>query len=197
MRHSQPLKCAFPGCNRDFKASEDLKLHQRTHKDGDFHAVAGMHTPVVPGAASVSTTSDTVADSRLLDMTKPLILIGPYAHHSNLLPWCATVVVWLTHFVNVRSCFRRKESVGEIVFVPEAPDVGGVDMTALRDLLIANAHRPLIVGAFTAASNITGMTVDVDAVTRLLHVHGALAIWDYAAAAPHLPIGEQYCCCSS
>ena len=44
------------------------------------------------------------------------------------------------------------------------------------------------VGCFGAASNVTGVVTDVDAVTRLLHIHGALAVWDYAAAAPHLRI---------
>ncbi len=44
-----------------------------------------------------------------------------------------------------------------MLFVPEAIGTGGVDMTALEQLLTANARRPLIIGAFTAASNITGM----------------------------------------
>ena len=39
------------------------------------------------------------------------------------------------------------------------------------------------------ASVNAGATVDVNAVTRLLHVHRAIVVWDYAAAAPHLPIG--------
>lgn len=45
------------------------------------------------------------------------------------------------------------------------------------------------VGAFTAASNITGLLVDADAVTALLHRYGALAFWDYATAAPYLKVG--------
>ena len=48
--------------------------------------------------------------------------------------------------------------------------------------------RPLLVGAFSAASNVTGLLTDVDAVTLLLHQHGALALWDYASAAPYLPV---------
>ena len=44
------------------------------------------------------------------------------------------------------------------------------------------------IGAFTAASNITGLCVDVDAVTGLLHKYGALAFWDYATAAPYLKV---------
>lgn len=43
-------------------------------------------------------------------------------------------------------------------------------------------------GAFAAASNVTGVVTDVDAVTKLLHEHGALAFWDYATAAPHMRV---------
>ena len=48
--------------------------------------------------------------------------------------------------------------------------------------------RPLKIGRFSAASNVTGIVTDVDAVSILLHRYGALACWDYAAAAPHLPV---------
>jgi selenocysteine lyase/cysteine desulfurase len=54
------------------------------------------------------------------------------------------------------------------------------------------------VGAFTAASNITGLCVDVDAVTGLLHKYGALAFWDYATAAPYIKVRLcmcAWCCC--
>jgi selenocysteine lyase/cysteine desulfurase len=155
--------CAFPGCSRRFRDAGDLKLHQRTHRDGDFHSV-GTH---VSTAAPGSTEHETTPAVDLADT--PLVIVGPYAHHSNLLPWF--------------------ESIADITFVPEAVGVGGVDLVALESVLAANKHRSTVVGAFTAASNVTGATVDVDAVTRLIHVHGGVIVWDYAAAAPHLPIG--------
>jgi selenocysteine lyase/cysteine desulfurase len=45
-----------------------------------------------------------------------------------------------------------------------------------------------VIGSFSAASNVTGIVSDVDAVSIALHRRGALAWWDYAAAGPHLPI---------
>ena len=42
---------------------------------------------------------------------------------------------------------------------------GGVDLHALEAGLRAHAHRPLRVGAFSAASNVTGILSDVDAIT--------------------------------
>ncbi|WAQ99967.1 TTCA-like protein [Mya arenaria] len=45
-----------------------------------------------------------------------------------------------------------------------------------------------MIGCFCAASNVTGVLVDVDPATVLLHKHGALAFWDYATAAPYVKI---------
>jgi selenocysteine lyase/cysteine desulfurase len=43
-------------------------------------------------------------------------------------------------------------------------------------------------GSFSAASNVTGIITDTEAVTTMLHRHGALAFWDYAAAGPYVDI---------
>ncbi|KAJ0389262.1 hypothetical protein P43SY_010823 [Pythium insidiosum] len=80
-----------------------------------------------------------------------------------------------------------RESGAEVVAIPE-DDGGHVDMTALVRVLVRLADRPLKVGAFSAASNVTGVLSDVDAITAALHLHGALACWDYAACAPYVPI---------
>jgi selenocysteine lyase/cysteine desulfurase len=50
------------------------------------------------------------------------------------------------------------------------------------------ADRPLKIGSFSAASNVTGILSDTDGISRLLHEHGALAFWDYAAGAPYIDI---------
>lgn len=96
---------------------------------------------------------------------RAVVLVGPYEHHSNLLPW--------------------RESGAEVVEIPEAAH-GGPDMAALEAALVAARGAELVVGAFSAASNVTGILTDTDAVTRMLKVHGALAVWDYAAGAPYI-----------
>ncbi|MDX5360690.1 MAG: aminotransferase class V-fold PLP-dependent enzyme, partial [Alphaproteobacteria bacterium] len=95
------------------------------------------------------------------------VLTGPYEHHSNILPW--------------------RESGADVAEVPEAAG-GGVDLEALEAALKDARGADLIVGAFSAASNVTGVLTDVDAVTRTLKAHGALAIWDYAGGGPYLPM---------
>ncbi|KAF1779009.1 Pyridoxal phosphate-dependent transferase [Phytophthora cactorum] len=57
-----------------------------------------------------------------------------------------------------------------------------------RESPCADENRPLKIGSFAAASNLTGMLIDVDKVSTLLHKYGALACWDYATCAPYVDI---------
>jgi len=98
---------------------------------------------------------------------RPVVFIGPFEHHSNELPW--------------------RESIADVVVVPEDAD-GHVDLAHLEEALRANDGRPLKIGSFSAASNVTGIITDTASVSRLLHQHGALSFWDFAAAAPYVDI---------
>ena len=49
--------------------------------------------------------------------------------------------------------------------------------------LLSVADRPFVVGSFSAGSNVTGIASDTRALSLLLHKYGALAVFDYAAAA--------------
>ena len=44
------------------------------------------------------------------------------------------------------------------------------------------------IGSFSAASNVTGMRTPVQEIAALLHAHGAIACFDYAASAPYVEI---------
>jgi selenocysteine lyase/cysteine desulfurase len=101
---------------------------------------------------------------------RPVVFIGPFEHHSNELPW--------------------RESVADVVVIGQDID-GHIDVDALEAQLVAFADRPLKIGAFSAASNVTGIVSDTHGISALLHAHGALSIWDFAAAAPYVDI-EMY-----
>jgi len=98
---------------------------------------------------------------------RPVVFIGPFEHHSNELPW--------------------RESIADVVTIGEDHD-GHIDVRQLEAELQRHAARPLRIGSFSAASNVTGITSDVSGVSALLHRYGALACWDYAAAAPYVAI---------
>ena len=98
---------------------------------------------------------------------RPVVFIGPYEHHSNELPW--------------------RESIADVVTIAEDQD-GRIDQEHLERELIRHGTRPLKIGSFSAASNVTGIVSDTRGITRLLHAHGALAFWDFAAAAPYVDV---------
>ncbi len=98
---------------------------------------------------------------------RPVVFIGPYEHHSNELPW--------------------RESIAEVITIDEDDD-GRIDTAHLERELERFADRPLKIGSFSAASNVTGIGSDTRGISSLLHRHGALAFWDFAAAGPYVKI---------
>jgi selenocysteine lyase/cysteine desulfurase len=104
---------------------------------------------------------------RIPPAERPVVFIGPYEHHSNELPW--------------------RESIADVVVIGQDAD-GHVDIPHLERELRAYADRPLKIGSFSAASNVTGIVTDTHRVSALLHRHGALSFWDCAAAAPYVEI---------
>jgi selenocysteine lyase/cysteine desulfurase len=106
-------------------------------------------------------------DQQIPDDERPVVFIGPYEHHSNELPW--------------------RESIADVVTIDEDSD-GLIDLKHLERELLKYADRLLKIGSFSAASNVTGIGSKTCATSILLHQHGALAFWDFAAAGPYVQI---------
>ena len=98
---------------------------------------------------------------------RPVVFIGPYEHHSNELPW--------------------RESIADVVTIDEDED-GHIDLAQLESELQKYSDRRLKIGSFSAASNVTGIISDVQSISIMLHRHGALSFWDFAAAGPYVDI---------
>ncbi|MCA0336665.1 MAG: aminotransferase class V-fold PLP-dependent enzyme [Actinobacteria bacterium] len=104
---------------------------------------------------------------RIPAQQRPVVFIGPYEHHSNEVSW--------------------RETIADVVTIREDAD-GGVCLDDLAAKLEAYAARPLKIGSFSAASNVTGIVSDTYGISALLHAHGALSFWDFAAAGPYVDI---------
>ncbi|MBU2664165.1 aminotransferase class V-fold PLP-dependent enzyme [Actinoplanes bogorensis] len=98
---------------------------------------------------------------------RPVVFVGPYEHHSNVLPW--------------------RESIADVVEIG-SDGRGNPDLDDLRRALQAYGKRPLRIGSFSAASNVTGLLTEVEAISAVLREHDTLSVWDYAAGGPYLPI---------
>ena len=98
----------------------------------------------------------------------PVVFIGPYEHHSNDVSW--------------------REAMVETVTVGLSP-AGGLDLNDLKRKVSDRKYDGrLKIGSFSAASNVTGVKTPVHDVARILHRHGALACFDFAASAPYVEI---------
>ncbi len=96
---------------------------------------------------------------------RPVVFVGPFEHHSNEVSW--------------RECFA------EVVEI----DLTRNGLLDLDDLAQKLERAQYVgrrkIGAFSAASNVTGVKTPVHEVARILHRHDALALFDFAAAAPY------------
>ena len=103
-------------------------------------------------------------ESYLLE-NRPVVFVGPYEHHSNEISW--------------RECFA------EVVEV-ELSAEGLLGLEDLETKLSKPEYRDRRkIGAFSAASNVSGVITPVYDVARILNRHDALAFFDFAAIAPY------------
>jgi selenocysteine lyase/cysteine desulfurase len=104
---------------------------------------------------------------------RPVVFVGPFEHHSNELPW--------------------RETIADVVTINEDAD-GHIDLGQLEEELQRYADRPMLIGSFSAASNVTGIITNTCAIADLLHRYNALSFWDFAAAAPYVDIEMHPVC---
>ncbi|PWJ86502.1 selenocysteine lyase/cysteine desulfurase [Pseudaminobacter salicylatoxidans] len=101
------------------------------------------------------------------EASRPVVFVGPYEHHSNDLQW--------------------REALVDVERVPLDAE-GQICLDTLERLLVKHEGRERKIGAFSAASNVTGIKTDMRRLAALLHRHGALFFCDYAAGAPYMDI---------
>ena len=104
---------------------------------------------------------------REVSTDRPVVFIDSAAHHSADLPW--------------------RDSICDVVVI-KLCSMGRVDLDDLEKQLTLYQDRSVRIGCFSAASNVTGTLTNIRKITKMLHHHGALSFWDYAAAAPYAPI---------
>jgi selenocysteine lyase/cysteine desulfurase len=155
------------GASTDRLREEAREIIHRSVGGTDDHAV------IFTGSGSTAAVNKLVgilelrAGGELPPLYRPVVFVGPYEHHSNELPW--------------------RETVADVVEIGLDGD-GRLDLYDLSEQLSRYRRRPLRIGSFSAASNVTGLLTDVDAVSALLHANGAFSFWDYAAAGPYVDI---------
>uniref|UniRef100_A0A183SH95 Aminotran_5 domain-containing protein n=1 Tax=Schistocephalus solidus TaxID=70667 RepID=A0A183SH95_SCHSO len=104
-----------------------------------------------------------------LNLTEPpIVLNGPFEHHSNSLPW--------THLAH--KVIRLKTTIDGDVSIPYLEEM-------LRVIIFSIIFIILVLVCLSAASNVTGILVDTVKISSLVHRYGGIIFWDYATAAPY------------
>jgi selenocysteine lyase/cysteine desulfurase len=98
---------------------------------------------------------------------RPVVFLTHMEHHSNHTSWLETVCD---------------------VEVIEPDERGLVSLDSLCELLDRHRHRQHKIGAFSACSNVTGVSTPYHALARLMHEAGGVAFVDFAASAPYVAI---------
>ena len=104
---------------------------------------------------------------RFIEARRPVVFIGPYEHHSNELTW--------------------REGLCTVVVVRLGRD-GGIDLAHLEELLRDPRYSAGCASARSRRPPMSRAAVAHAELAAMLHRHGAMACFDYAASAPYVRI---------
>ncbi|KAJ3362964.1 hypothetical protein GGF32_005104 [Allomyces javanicus] len=136
-----------------------------------------LYSVIFTGSGSTAAIVHLATTLRLNDRSvwpssapKPTVFVSISEHHSNLLPW--------------------RESVANVVTIPLDATGRQLDLIELERQVVAakDAGSPLLIGSFSAGSNLTGIAIDTRPLSRILHRHGGLAFFDYAGVGAYVDI---------
>lgn len=98
---------------------------------------------------------------------KPVVFITHTEHHSNHTSWF--------------------ETLADVVTLEPAADLT-VNPDSLRKEIIKYKDRPLLIGSFSACSNVTGYVPPFGELARIMHENKGYCFIDFAASAPYVDI---------
>ncbi|MBC7961186.1 MAG: aminotransferase class V-fold PLP-dependent enzyme [Vallitaleaceae bacterium] len=106
--------------------------------------------------------------NQLGQSSRPVVFISSYEHHSNDLIW--------------------REGDADVVQIGLTEE-GHFSLEDLETQVKNPKYQGrLLIGAFSAASNVTGMLSPIYDIARIMHTYGGLAFFDFAACGPYVEI---------
>ena len=96
-------------------------------------------------------------------------------------------VVFLTHTEHHSNHTSWFETLAEVVVLEPSSDLT-VDPDTLRKEIARYKDRPLLIGSFSACSNVTGYFPPYPELAQIMHEHKGYCFIDFAASAPYVDI---------
>jgi selenocysteine lyase/cysteine desulfurase len=103
----------------------------------------------------------------LSEELKPVVFVTHMEHHSNHTTWL--------------------ETIADVVVI-DPDEEGLVNVESLKEKISHYSDRKLKIGAFTAASNVTGIEPPYYELSKIMHQNGGYCFVDFACAAPYVKI---------
>ncbi|MCX6321678.1 MAG: aminotransferase class V-fold PLP-dependent enzyme [Bacteroidia bacterium] len=96
-------------------------------------------------------------------------------------------VVFLTHTEHHSNHTSWFETLADVVVLEPSSDLT-VDPDTLRKEIVKYKDRPLLIGSFSACSNVTGYFPPYHELAHIMHEHNGYCFVDFAASAPYVDI---------
>ncbi len=110
-----------------------------------------------------------------------------YSHNCKDIPGTNRPVVFLTHAEHHSNHTSWFETLADVVVLDPSTDLK-VNPDTLRKQIIKYKDRPLLIGSFTACSNVTGYMPPFTELARIMHENNGYCFIDFAASAPYVDI---------
>ncbi len=98
---------------------------------------------------------------------RPLVILSHMEHHSNQTTW--------------------EECCCDVVILCKTQS-GIPNLENLKEILELHQNRKILIGSFTACSNVTGIITPYHKMAALMHAYGGCCFVDFAASAPYAEI---------
>lgn len=96
-------------------------------------------------------------------------------------------VVFLTHTEHHSNHMSWFETLADVILLEPSPNLT-VDPDTLRKEIGKYKDRPLLIGSFSACSNVTGYMPPYNELAKIMHEHNGYCFVDFAASAPYIDI---------
>lgn len=158
-------------CKMTFSIESQFLSHEN-----DFHHQSNLKRMNLLGKGNIKTGIDNFSYKEIIRFLtsneykkfRPIVFLSIMEHNSNALPW--------------------RDTGAKVIYIHKNKETNELDYDSLKELTLKYKDNYMKIGAFTAASNITGELTNVDLLSIIMHEVNGLAFFDYATAAPYVKI---------
>lgn len=129
--------------------------------------ILGLKVPEQAANFCSATHGGSIKCKELTNEKRPVVFLTHTEHHSNHMSWF--------------------ETLADVVVLEPTAELT-VDPDKLRTEIVKYKDRPLLIGSFSACSNVTGYSPPYYELAQIMHEHNGYCFIDFAASAPYVDI---------